>query len=585
MRGYLRPYRGRMASLGALSLLSVGLGALTPWPMKIVVDNVLSGRALPPWLDGVAASIGGGSPARLLALVLTVGIAIQVVRQIVETIRTQLEVGVGESMTFDVRSRLFAHLQALSLREQARASAGDPVYRITTDAHFANSLVLSALFPLATSVLTLAVMLAVLWRIDTLLAALSLVVIPFFFALVRAYMKPIGARAERLKQRESALAERLYERFSGIRIVKGFVRERFESERFGDAAAGAMRERLALTWQESLFSGAIATVAIVGTMGVLWVGGLHVLRGQLTLGALLVVVFYVGAVYAPLSAIAHTAGTLQESLASARRVHAAMSATPEFLDAAGGRSAALRLAGRISFEAVSFAYDGHAFVLEDVTFAARPGELVAIVGPTGAAKSTALSLIPRFYDPAGGRVSIDGVDVREYDLRSLREQIAIVPQDPVLFRGSVADNIRYGRLDASDDEVRAAAEAAGADAFISRLPQGYEASIGDGGGGLSGGERQQISIARAMLKDAPILLLDEPTSSLDAISEERVFAALRRLGRGRTTIVVAHRLSTIRGADRIVVLDRGRVIATGRHDEILMSSDVYRRMWERFCVS
>lgn len=233
---------------------------------------------------------------------------------------------------------------------------------------------------------------------------------------------------------------------------------------------------------------------------------------------------------------------------------------------------------------MSFGYEGHPAVLQDVSFEAHPGEMVALVGLTGAGKSTAVSLIPRFYDPLSGRVCIDGRDVRDYNLRALRERIALVLQDPVLFRGTIAENIRYGRLDATNDEIRRAAITAHADEFIARLDHAYETEVGESGTGLSGGERQRLSIARAVLKDAPILILDEPTSSLDAISEEMVFNALKRLRAGRTTIVIAHRLSTIRDADRILVLDRGRVVACGRHDDIVRTSDLYRRMWQRLVV-
>jgi ABC-type multidrug transport system fused ATPase/permease subunit len=345
-----------------------------------------------------------------------------------------------------------------------------------------------------------------------------------------------------------------------------------------------MEARIRLTWQESLFSVGITSVTIVGTTLVLWVGGRHVLNGELTLGSLLVVIAYLGSVYGPLSAIAHTAASLQEALASARRVRRTLQMTPEVQDGPPTGIAPGAIRGHVVFENVSFGYDSHPGVLQSINFEAKPGETVALVGLTGSGKTTAVSLIPRYYDPVDGRVLIDGRDVREYDLRALRERIALVLQDPVLFRGPIAENIRYGRLDATDEEVRQAAIAAHADEFVARLEKGYESEIGEAGTGLSGGERQRLSIARAVLKDAPILILDEPTSSLDAISEEIVFNALRRLRQGRTTIVIAHRLSTIRDADRILVLDRGKIIASGRHEEILKSSDLYRRMWQRLVV-
>jgi ATP-binding cassette subfamily B protein/subfamily B ATP-binding cassette protein MsbA len=487
-------------------------------------------------------------------------------------------------MVYDLRARLFAHLQALGLRHHDAVSAGDAVYRLDADAYCIENLVMSGVFPLASAALTLIVMLAVLVRLDATLALLALGVVPFLYWILRAYTGPMGERAERVKELESTLSERLYERFSAIRVIKSFARERFEERLYGERAGETMNARVRLTWQESLFSVGITSVTIVGTTLVLWVGGVHVLRGTLTLGSLLVIIAYLESVYGPLSAIAHTAGSLQEALASARRVRRTLDTTPEVVPGPGAGRLPGRLRGHVVFDRVSFGYDGHPDVLRDISFEARPGQTVALVGLTGSGKTTAVSLIPRFYDPRAGRVLVDGQDVRDYDLRALREQIALVQQDPVLFRGTIASNIHYGRLEAAGDDIRRAAIDAHADEFIARLERGYESDIGETGSGLSGGERQRVAIARALLKDAPILILDEPTSSLDALSEEIVFAALRRLRAGRTTIVIAHRLSTIRDADRILVLDRGRIVASGRHDDIVERCDLYRRMWQRLVV-
>jgi ABC-type multidrug transport system fused ATPase/permease subunit len=295
------------------------------------------------------------------------------------------------------------------------------------------------------------------------------------------------------------------------------------------------------------------------------------------------VISYLAAVYGPLSAIAHTTGQLQGALAGTKRVRAMFALVPETVEAPGAIDA-VDITGDICVEDVGFTYPNGARVLHDISFAAKPGEVIALVGLTGAGKTTLVSLIPRFYDPTVGRVTIDGVDVRQYRVRSLREKIAIVLQDPVLFAGTIADNLRYGRLDATDQEIEQAARAAHAHEFIARLPKGYQTEIAQAGGSLSGGERQRLSVARAILKNAPILILDEPTSSLDSISEEIVFAALRRLRAGRTTIVIAHRLSTVRDADRILVLDGGEIVAHGRHEELLKSSQLYRRMCARLSV-
>jgi ATP-binding cassette subfamily B protein/subfamily B ATP-binding cassette protein MsbA len=580
---YARPYRARLAVLAGLSLIEVGLGALTPWPIAIVVDNVLERHPWPAALGRALPPVSAFNPVVLLGAVILVQLAIELFDQFVSMAHTQVQVDTGQRMVYDLRARLFAHLQALDMRHHTSVSAGDAVYRLDSDAYCLENLVMTGVFPLASAAATLTVMLVILVRLDWRLAALSMGVVPFLYAILRYFMRPLGERAEYVKELESTLSERLYETFSAIRLVKSFARERHEQNQFGERARTAMRERVSLTWQESLFSVGISGVTIVGSALVLWVGGMDVLRGRLQLGELLVVIAYLGMVYGPLSDIAHTAGQLQEALASARRIRRTLEVTPEIVDEGAGRRAAEHLRGHIVFDRVSFSYD-EAVVLHDVSFEALPGETVALVGLTGAGKSTVASLIPRFYDPVAGHVLIDGHDVREYNLRVLRERIAMVLQDPVLFRGTIADNIRYGRLEASDDEVRRAAVAAHADEFITRLDRQYDAEIGEGGSGLSGGERQRLSIARAVLKDAPVLILDEPTSSLDALSEEIVFKALKRLRAGRTTVVIAHRLSTIRDADRILVLDRGRVIANGPHEHILKTSDLYRRMWQRLIV-
>jgi ABC-type multidrug transport system fused ATPase/permease subunit len=390
-------------------------------------------------------------------------------------------------------------------------------------------------------------------------------------------------RAERVKELESKLVERLYEILSSIKVIKSFAREPHELQRFSTSGAETMTARLKLTWQESLFTLAVTAITLSGTALVLAVGGMHVLRGELTVGGLLVVTAYLGAVYGPLSSIAHTTGTLQNAVASSRRVREIFAQTPEALDAPHAIDASA-VKGDVRFEHVSFSYDSDRGILDDITFEAKPGEMVALVGLTGAGKSTLVSLLPRFFEPTTGHVAIDGVDVSQYRLRSLRQRIAIVLQEPMLFGGTIADNIRYGSLHATDAEVEEAARAAHAHEFIMRLPKGYNTLVAEAGASLSGGERQRLSIARALLKNAPILILDEPTSSLDALSEEAVFKALNRLRAGRTTIVIAHRLSTIRDANRILVLHGGRIIAQGTHRDLLLSNDLYRRMCQRLSL-
>jgi ABC-type multidrug transport system fused ATPase/permease subunit len=578
---FLRPYRGRVVAIAILATLEIALGVLAPWPLKVVVDNVLGGLPLPAALAGVDSLVS--SRIALLVIVVVAGLVLQIASEAVAMVHTQIQVDTGQRVVYDLRARLLAHLQCLPLRHHVLAKTADSVYRLESDAYCVNDLVLGGVFPLATALLKLSVMFVILLRLDAMLALLSLTVAPFLYACLRYYSVRMTDRAERVKALESGLVERAYEILTSIRAVKSFARERHELARFVRTGADTMQARLTLTWQESLFSLTVTGVTLTGTALVLVVGGMHVLDGTLTVGSLLVVIAYLAAVYNPLSSIAETIGSLQQALVGARRVREMLALAPEPLDDPDALDAA-PVAGHVRFDRVAFAYDDDRQVLHEVSFVAQPGELVALVGLTGAGKTTLVSLIPRLFEPTGGRILVDGVDLRRYRLRSLRERISLVPQEPVLFSGTIADNIRYGRLDASDQEVEAAARAAHVHQFVQRLPKGYDTEVAEAGATLSGGERQRLGIARALLKDAPILILDEPTSSLDAISEETVFAALKRLRQGRTTIVIAHRLSTILDATRILVLHEGRLVAQGTHDDLVRSNLLYRRMWARLSV-
>jgi ATP-binding cassette subfamily B protein/subfamily B ATP-binding cassette protein MsbA len=580
---FLRPYRGPVLLLSLLSLLEIGLGALQPWPLAILLDHVLLGHPFRPALQAWIGRTIGHDLTVLLIVVVVAGVVLQIANQFASMFHTQVQVDTGQRMVYDLRFKLFEQLQALSLHHHITTNTGDAVYRLETDAYSIENLVMSGMFPLASSFLTLAVMFVILARLDLTVALLSLTVVPFLYVCLRYYTTTLLARTERVKELESKLVERLYEVFAAMRLVKSFAREPYEAQRFAATGNEVMSARISITWQESLFAVVVSTVTILGTALVLIVGGRHVLAGKMTIGQLTIVLSYLGAVYGPLSAIAHTTGQLQGALAGAKRVRTIFSMLPETADAPDAIGAA-NVKGEIQFDAVRFTYPDGAEVLHDITFSATPGQMIALVGLTGAGKTTLVSLIPRFYNATAGCVLVDGVDVRQYRVRALREKIAIVLQDPVLFQGTIRDNLRYGRLDATPQEIEDAARAAHAHEFISRLPKGYDTETAEAGGGLSGGERQRLSVARAIIKNAPILILDEPTSSLDAISEEIVFAALRRLRAGRTTIVIAHRLSTVRDADRILVLDGGRIAAQGRHEELIKTSQLYRRMCARLSV-
>ena len=580
--GFLRPYRRQAVAIVGLSVLEVALAALAPWPLKVIVDHVLSGLPLPDALARVTPAAVAGSAVALLVVVVIAGLLIQVLDELVRMTHTQMQVRVAQRVVYTLRGQLLAHLQALPLRHHLTTPTADSVYRLDADAYCVDDLIMGGVFPLSMAGLKLAVMFVVLLWVDASLALLALAVAPFLFVCLRFYSRTLLDRAERVKALESRMIERAFEILASVVAVKSFSRERHELDRFTRTGAETMRARLDLTWQESLFSLVVTTITLAGTALVLAVGGLHVLEGSLTLGSLLVVVAYLAAVYDPISAIAHSTGSLQQAVASAGRVREIFRLTPEPLEDEGLDASTIR--GHIRFESVGFAYDASRRVVDSVSFEAAPGEMVALVGLTGAGKTTIASLIPRFFEPTSGRILVDGVDASRYALGSLRKRIALVPQQPVLFSGSIADNIRYGRLDASDADVAAAARAAHVHDFVAALPDGYDTQVFERGAALSGGERQRIGIARALLKGAPILILDEPTSAVDALSEGAIFDSLRRLRASHTIIVIAHRLSTIRDATRILVLDGGRVVAQGTHDELTLASPLYRRMCQRLSL-
>ena len=589
---FLQPHRARVWALAGLSVAEIALRALGPWPLQALVDHLVSadaqpvspggaagagGRAASPLLAVVHRVLPAASPAGTLLTIVLVGVALQLAHQAVLLLHSRQFTRLAQRVVFDLRASLFTHLQYLPLGHHQRASLADAIYRLETDAAFLESLLLRGLFPMVFSALTLVVMFAVLWRIDAVLATLSIVVVPCLYACLRVFMRRMRLQAAHAKELESAAVAHVYASLSAIRLVKTFAREDHEVDRFSAAASHAMRERLTVVRHESWFAFLVGAVTVIGSSMVLALGGLHVLRGQLTVGTLLVVVAYLGFVYGPMSAIATTAGSLQHALASARRVRELLGIPRE-----GAQEGATidppRFRGEVRFERVSFAYGPGQPVLDQVSFTAKPGETVALVGASGAGKTTLLNLIGRFYEPTGGRVLIDGTDVARFRLRGLREQIAVVLQDSIVMPGSIGENILYGRLTATDHEVVLAARAAHCEEFVAGFRRGFDTPLGESGGGLSGGQRQRVSIARAFLKDAPILILDEPTAALDTLAEQAILASLRQLRAGRTTFVIAHRLSSVQDADHILVLDAGRIVAQGTHGELLASSPHYRKL-------
>jgi ABC-type multidrug transport system fused ATPase/permease subunit len=560
---HARPYRIRVSVLAVLSTLEIALRVLAPFAMAIVVDEALS------------PSASGDREARLVTFVL-LGLGMQLAHQVVVMLHGRLSVVVGQRMIRDLRARLFAHVQGLELAHHARTPTGDAVSRLEADTRCVEHVVMRGLFPLVFSALTLVVMFCILLAIDLPLALLAIAIVPPLYVWLRYYARRMAPRADHARRSDSRLSSRLFESISAIRLVKSHAREDHEEARFCRVADDAAQAWIGVGRAGTVFAIVNGALTVIGSSAILLVGGYAVLAGRITVGTLLLVLAYVGYVYGPLSAIASTTNELQNAFASARRVRDVLAIVPEGADAPAAVTAD-GIRGEVAFEDVTFAY-GDKPVLDGVSFTAKPGELIALVGPSGAGKSTLASLIMRFYDPKTGTIAIDGRSIDHYELRSLRERIAIVLQDAVMMSGTVRDNLRYGNLDATDLQLEAAARAAHAHDFITALPNGYDTELGEGGAGLSGGQRQRLSIARAFLKDAPIVILDEPTAALDTISEAQVVEAIGRLTHDRTTFIVAHRLSTVRKADRILVMDKGRIVAEGTHEELRTSNLLYRQL-------
>jgi ABC-type multidrug transport system fused ATPase/permease subunit len=564
----------------ATAALTVGVSLvalLQPWPLKILFDSVLGNHPLPRVLEPLLAPFADD---RLLLLLVVVagGFLITLIVNGLSVWSSYAETKLEQGIILDFRSDLFAHAQRLSLAYHDNRRSGNLIFAINYQADSAAGL-LMALQPLVQSGLTIVGMFWITYAIDPQLALLSLVVVPFLYYSVSYYMRHIERRLRDVKGMEGESLSIIHEAISMLRVIVAFGRERYEHTRFREHGEKTVDARVGVTVRQTLFSLVVNTTTAAGIALVLGFGVYQILQGRMTAGELLVVFAYVTSIYQPLEAISTTVGSLQERFISLEIAFKLLDTDPDIVDKPDAMPIG-RARGGLQFENVSFGYEGRAETLRQIDFIARPGEVVGIVGPTGAGKTTLVSLVPRFYDPDEGRILLDGRDIRDIRLAALRKQTSIVMQEPLLFSGTIAQNIRYGRLDASHEEIVEAAKAANAHDFVMRLPEKYATVLGERGARLSGGERQRISIARAFLRNAPILILDEPTSSIDSRTEAVILDALERLMNGRTTFMIAHRLSTIRSPDSILVLDSGRVVDRGTPEDLIRRRGLYRELWE-----
>ncbi len=556
-----------------LTVLSALTGLLAPWPLKIVVDNVLGTQPLPavlsfPWLTG-------GKVSLLLAAV-GAGLLVTMIHHALAVAQSWLTTTFEQKMILDFRSDLFEHAQRLSMAYHDQRRAGAMIYAINFQADAAAGVVM-AIQPMAQSAISLVGIFLVTYKINATLALLSLSVVPFLYYSVGYYATHIQQRLLAVKGMEGESLSIIHEAMSMLRVIVAFGREPHEYRRFRQQGERAVKARIALTLRQTLFALAVNMITAAGSALVLGYGAYLALHGKLTAGDLLVVLAYIAAIYTPLEAISTTIGSLQDQFVSLRIAFELLDTPAEIQDAPGAQTLE-RAHGAVRFEKVEFSYEGRIDTLKSVSFEAQPGQVIAVCGPTGAGKTTLISLLPRFYDPKSGRILLDGVDTRQLSLKSLRSQISFVLQEPLLFSATIAENIRYGRLEASMEEIVAAAQGANAHDFIRKLPQGYDTVLGERGALLSGGERQRIAVARAFLKDAPILILDEPTSAIDSKTEAVILDALERLMQGRTTFMIAHRLATIRNADLILVMHHGEIVERGTHEELLATGGLYKQL-------
>ncbi len=574
LRYAVQRWQGLLVVL-AIMLLKTGMDVLKPLPLKLLVDNVLDQKPLQQGLADLVEILPGAAYREgLLIWVVAATFLLFFLGWALGLASAYANIGFGQRMVYDLAEDLYRHLQRLSLRFHTRKSVGDLIRRVTTDTGSVSTIVNGALLPVIASVFSLVSMFIIMWQMDATLTLIALAVVPFMIITVHLYTEPMNELSYKQHEVEGEIYNVVEQTLSAIPVVQAFGREEQGDRRLREVTNKTLKATIEATKIQFKFKVFMGFATAVGTAAILWIGGIHVLEGQLTVGSILVFISYLSSLYGPLTSLMYSSMTINEAAGSGRRVMEVLD-TEQEVESRVGATALTSVQGHIRFENVSFGYETDRLILNDISFEAIPGQTIAIVGATGAGKSTLVSLVPRFFDPWKGTVLIDGRDVRDVELKSLRSQVGIVLQEPFLFPLSIAENIAYGKPEATREEIEAAARAANVHQFIERLSEGYDTVIGERGATLSGGERQRISIARALLKNAPILILDEPTSALDAQTEALLLEALERLMKNKTTFIIAHRLSTIRKANQIIVLENGRIAEAGTHKQLLANGGLY----------